>query len=153
MACFIHNVTQLFRYPALSYCLLPSARLRGQRSCGGTARLSARAAPADLCENSGRSFVVAVLVVPIPPLIRCCLRITFGRVFPFLLPSERGDVEIVPRSPHLFVAAIVDEVGAKHAVAIADERIRAVPLVHVEVLVEVIRDRITGDELPAHTRL
>ena len=77
----------------------------------------------------------------------------FGRVFPFLLPSERCDVEIVPRSPHLFVAAIVDEVGAKHAIAIADERIRAVPLVHAEVLVEVIRDRIPGDELPAHTRL
>src|SRR5215472_13256193 len=153
MACFIHNVTQLFRYPALSYWLLPSARLRGQRSCGGDARLSTSAAPADLFENSGRSFVAAVLIVPIPPLIRCCLRITFGRIFPFLLPSERCDVEIVPCASHLFVAAIIDEVRAKHAVAIADERIRTVPLVHAEVLVEVIRDRIPGDELPAHTRL
>src|SRR5207244_11789370 len=54
---------------------------------------------------------------------------------------------------HLLVAAVVDEVGAEQAVAIADERVRAMPLVHAEVGVEVVRHGVPGDELPAHPRL
>src|SRR2546430_13315670 len=46
---------------------------------------------------------------------------------------------VVPSIPHLLVAAVVDEVGAEQAVAVADERVRAMPLVHAEVGVEVVR--------------
>src|SRR5438034_10948504 len=97
-----------------------------QYSCG----VAGCAAPANLFEDLGGSFVVAVLVVPIPPLVRQCLRVALRRVLPLLLTPERSDVEIVPSGPHLLVTAAVDEVGPEHVVAIADERIRAVPLVH-----------------------
>src|SRR5205823_7258607 len=78
-------------------------------------------------------------VVPDPPLVRRSLRIALRRVLPFLLAPERRDVEVVPSVSHLLVAAVIDEVGAEHAVAVADERVRSVPLVHAEVLVEVAR--------------
>src|SRR5262249_3709430 len=103
-----------------------------------------------LFENFGGGFIVAIFVVPIPPLVRRCLRITFWRVLPFLLAPERSDVEIVPRAPHLFVATIVDEVRTKHAVAIANERIGAVPFIYTKIPIEVIRDRVPRNELPAH---
>src|SRR5947208_16032882 len=105
--------------------------------CGVAARLSGCAAPANLFENLGRGFVVAVLVVPIPPLVRRSLRVAFRRVLPLLLTPEGSDVEVVPSVPHLFVTAAVDEVGAEYVVAVADERVRAVPLVHAKIFVEV----------------
>jgi hypothetical protein len=58
------------------------------------------------------------------------------------LAAERGHVEVVPGAPHLLVAAGIDEVGAEDPVALADECVGAVPLVDVEVLVEVVGDRI-----------
>src|SRR5258705_8934141 len=93
-----------------------------------------------------------VVVVPVPPLVRWGLGVTLWRVLPLLLAPERSDVEIVPGAPHLLVAAVVDEVGAEHLVAIADERVRAVPLVHAEVRVEAVGDGVPG-YLPAHARL
>src|SRR5580704_10422136 len=74
-----------------------------------------------------------VFVVPVPPLVWFGLGVTCGRVLPDLLASERGHVEVAPDGTHGFVAAVVDEVSAKHFVAFADERVRAVPFVHAEV--------------------
>src|SRR5438046_3355604 len=93
------------------------------------------------------------LVVPPPPLVRRRLRVALRRVLPLLLTPEGSDVEVVPSSPHLLVAGVVDEVGAEHAVAVAYERVRAVPRIHAEVLVEAVRDRVPRNELPAHSRL
>src|SRR6202022_3618756 len=64
---------------------------------------------------------VAVFVVPVPPRVRLCLGVALGRVLPVLLASECGEVEVASGAPHWFVAAVVDEVGAEHAVAVADE--------------------------------
>ena len=100
-----------------------------------------------------RSYLWVVRVVVVPPLVRRSLRIVLRRVLPLLLTAERGDVEVVPRAPHLLVAAVVDEVGAKDPVALAKERVRAVPLVDIEVLVEVVGDRVPGNVLPAVARL
>src|SRR5262245_51756533 len=76
---------------------------------------------------------VLVGVVPVPPLVRRRLRVALRRVLPVLLTPKRGDVEVIPRAPHLLVAAVVDEVGAKHLVVVrADERVRAVPFVDAE---------------------
>src|SRR5207245_7626937 len=91
-------------------------------------------------------------VVPDPPLVRRGLRVALRRVLPLLLAPERSQVEVAPGAPHRLVAAVVDEVGAEHAVAVADERVRAVPLVHAEVGVEVVRDGVPW-HLPAHPRL
>src|SRR2546423_9379669 len=111
-----------------------------QYSCGVSGRLPGCAAPANLFEDLGGGFVIAVLVVPIPPLVRRSLRIALRRVLPLLLTPERSDVEVVPSVSHLLITAAVDEVGAEHAaVAVTDERVRAVPLVHAEVFVEVVR--------------
>src|SRR4030095_14204421 len=71
-----------------------------------------------------------VVVVPVPPLVRRGAGITLWRVLPLLLAPERSDVEIVPGAPHLLVAAVVDEVGAEHVIALAGERGRAVPPAH-----------------------
>src|SRR2546429_3263841 len=81
----------------------------------------------------------AWFVVPDPPLVPRSLRVVLRRVLPLLLAPERSDVEVVPGVSHLFVAAVVDEVGSEHVIAVADERVRAVPLVHAEILVEVVR--------------
>src|SRR5438067_7977524 len=91
-------------------------------------------------------------VVPDPPLVRRSLGVALRRVLPLLLAPERSDIEVVPSVPHLLIATLIDEVGAEHAVAIPDERVRAVPLVHAEVLVEVVRYGVPG-HLPTHPRL
>src|SRR5688572_29855692 len=87
--------------------------------------------------------------MPVPPFVRRRLRITLRRVFPLLLPPQRGYVEIVPGVPHLLIAAIVDEVGSKNPLAVTNECIRAVPLVHAKVFVEVVRDGVPR-HLPRH---
>src|SRR5919112_5755453 len=96
---------------------------------------------------------VAVRVVVVPPLVGRGLGVALGRVLPLLLAPERGDVEVAPGAPHRLVAARVDEVGAEDPVAVADEGVGAVPLAHAEVLVEVVGDRVPGDELPSHALL
>src|SRR5438552_7067834 len=96
-----------------------------------------------------RSFRRAVRVVVVPPLVRRSLRVALGRVLTLLLAAERGDVEVVPRAPHLLVATGIDEVSAEDPIVVADERVGTVPLVDVEVLVEVIGERVPGDVLPA----
>src|SRR5262245_17892434 len=91
-----------------------------------------------------------VIVVPVPPLVRLRLRVTLRRVFPLLLASERRDVEVIPGAPHLLVATAVDEIRAEHVGAVADEGIRAVPLVDAEINVEAVRDAVPG-HLPLHS--
>src|SRR5262245_46583522 len=71
-----------------------------------------------------------VVVVPIPPLVRRGLRVTRWRIFPFLLAPERRHVEVTPGAPHRLITAAIDKIGAEHLVAVADECIVAVPLVH-----------------------
>jgi hypothetical protein len=66
------------------------------------------------------------------------------------LASERREVEVCPGTAHRLVAAVVHEIRAEHAVARADERVGTVPLVHAEVGVEVVGDRVPGDRLPTH---
>src|SRR4051794_40340687 len=95
----------------------------------------------------------AVLVVKVPPPVRRRLRVALRRVLPFLLSPECGHVEVAPRASHGLVAAAVDEVRAEDPVAVADEGVGAVPLVHTEVGVEVVRQRVPRDLPPAHPRL
>src|SRR5437870_1779360 len=103
---------------------------------------------------NGLCFSRAVwFVVPDPPLVRRGLGVALRRILPLLLAPERSDIEVVPGAPHLLVTAVVDEVGAEEAVAVAGERVRAVPLVHAEVGVEVARHSVPGDQLPTHPRL
>lgn len=94
-----------------------------------------------------RSDLVCVVVVP--PLVRCRLRISLRRVFPRLLAAERRDVEVVPRPTHLLVTPSVNEVGAVGPITFTNERIGPVPLVDVEVLVEIVGDRVPGDMVPS----
>src|SRR4029077_149356 len=126
--------------------------LRAERSLG-VATPFGGATPADLFEDFRGRVVVVVLVVPPPPLVRWRLRVGRRRVLPFLLTPEGSDVEVVPSGPHLFVTAVVNEVGAEHAVAVAYERVGTVPLIHAEVLVEAVRDRVPRNELPTHSCL
>src|SRR5277367_3016723 len=63
----------------------------------------------------------AVIVVPVPPLVRQGLGVTLRRVLPSLLTAERCDVEIAPGGPHRLVAAAINEVGAEHPLAVAEE--------------------------------
>src|SRR5215217_221719 len=58
-----------------------------------------------------------------------------------------------PRVGVHLVAAAVDEVGAEDPAAVADEGVRAVPLVHAEVAVEAVGDRVPRDVLPSHAGL
>src|SRR5215213_412593 len=95
---------------------------------------------------------LVVLVVQVPPAVGRGLRVALGLVLPLLLAAERGDVEVGPGAAHRLVAAAVDEVGAVHLIAVADERVRAVPLADAEIRVEVAGDRVPGD-VPAHPRL
>src|SRR5882724_4629618 len=100
--------------------------------------------------QAGSIFIRRVwFVVPVPPLVCRSLRVVLRRVLPLLLAPKRSDVEVVPSVSHLLVAAGVDEVGSEHAVAVADERVRAVPLVHSDILVEVVRYGVPR-HLPAH---
>src|SRR6266852_3275254 len=93
-----------------------------------------------------------VVVVPVPPLVWRSLWIALRGVLPLLLASERRYIKITPGAPHRLVGAIVDEVGAEHLVAVADECIVAVPLVHAEVGVEGVCDGVPR-HLPAHSCL
>ena len=106
--------------------------------------------------STPRTVGVAVFVVPVPPFVRRSLRVAFRRVFPLLLAPERSHIEVAPGAPERLVAAVVDKVGAEHAVAIADERVRAVPLVYAEVFVEVVRDGVprnaASPSAPSHAR-
>src|SRR5262249_12626018 len=95
---------------------------------------------------------VAVFVMPVPPFVRCCLRITWRRILPLLLSSQRSYVQVVPSASHLLVAAVIDKVCAEHAVAFAEKRVCAVPLINTEVFVEVVRDSVPR-HVPAHPRL
>src|SRR6266513_3888402 len=109
---------------------------------------------ARLARQAGPIGIRAVwFVVPDPPLVRRGLGIVLRRVLPLLLTPERSDIEVVPGVSHLLVAAVVDEVGAEQAVAVADERVRAMPLLHAEVGVELVRHGVPGDQLPTHPRL
>src|SRR5258705_13801377 len=71
-----------------------------------------------------------VTVVPVPPLVRPALGVAFRRVLPLLLTPERRHVEIAPDGALRLFAAGADEVGAEHALAVADERVVAVPVIH-----------------------
>src|SRR6202140_4675873 len=82
-----------------------------------------------------------VTVVPVPPLVRPALGVALRRVLPLLLTPERRHVEVAPNGAHRFVAAAADEVGAEHALAVADECVVAVPFVHPEVGIEAVGDR------------
>src|SRR5467141_1684848 len=62
-----------------------------------------------------------VTVVPVPPLVRPVLGVALRRVLPLLLTPERRHVEVAPNGAHRLVAAAVDEVGTKDAIAVADE--------------------------------
>src|SRR4029453_9862080 len=97
-------------------------------------------------------LVPARFVVPDPPFVRGRLRRAVRRVLPRLLAAERGGVEVAPGASPPLVTAGVDEGGAEHAVAVADERVRPVPLVDAEVRVELVGHRVPG-HLPAHPRL
>src|SRR5581483_9348051 len=81
-----------------------------------------------------------VIVVPVPPLVGRGLGVTVWRVFPSLLTAERGDIEVTPGAPQCLVAAVVDEVCAEDLLAVADEHIVTVPLVHAEVFVKGVCD-------------
>jgi hypothetical protein len=85
----------------------------------------------------------------VPPLVRRGLRVALGRVFPLLLAAERRDVEIATGGAYLLVAAGVGEVGAEDPIALTDEGVVPRPLVHAEVLVEVVGERVPGEEFPA----
>jgi hypothetical protein len=52
--------------------------------------------PPATAHPSGRSGVLAVRVVVVPPLVGRGLRVALGRVLPVLLAPERGDIEIAP---------------------------------------------------------
>src|SRR5213080_407920 len=89
--------------------------------------------------ESGSIFIRRVwFVVPDPPLVRRSLGVALRRVLPFFLASQRSDVEVAPGAPHRLVAAVVDEISAEYVVAVADERVRAVPLADAEVGVEAV---------------
>src|SRR5438128_11123651 len=71
--------------------------------------------------EAGSIFIRRVwFVVPDPPLVRRSLGVALRRVLPFLLASQRGDVEGAPGALNLLITAIVDAVGEELAVAIAD---------------------------------
>src|SRR5690349_18689382 len=100
------------RAPSARFCLFLAS------SDGGCVGISYDVDPLRV----GRGLL-AVVVVPIPPLVRLRLRITLRRVLPSLLATERRNVEVAPDSPHRLIAAIVDEVCAEHLVAVAEEHI------------------------------
>src|SRR5215472_1812671 len=89
-----------------------------------------------------------IVVTPVPPLVWRGLGVPLRRIFPRLLTTERCDIEVAPSGPHRFVAAIVDEIGAEYAVAVAKEHIVAVPFVHTEIRVEAVGYRVPW-HLPA----
>src|SRR5438874_12005905 len=81
--------------------------------------------------ESGSIFIRRVwFVVPDPPLVRRSLGVALRRVLPFLVASQRSDVEVAPGAPHRLVAAIISEISAEQLVAVADESSGPVPFVH-----------------------
>src|SRR5215217_5291932 len=93
-----------------------------------------------------RSRALTVRVVVVPPLVGRRLRVAGRRVLPLLLAAERRQVEVGPGAAHRLVTALVDEVGAEDlALVVAEERVRAVPLPHAEVGVEVVGERVPRD--------
>src|SRR5262249_6411866 len=99
-----------------------------------------------------RRWLGIVVVVPVPPLVRRGLRVTLWRILPSLLTTERRDIQVAPDGSHRLVAAVIDEVRAKHLVAIEVERVVAVPFIDAEVLIEAVGDGVPG-HLPAHALL
>src|SRR5260370_7611912 len=71
--------------------------------------------------------VCDVAVVPVPPLVWRGLRIARGRVLPDLLPAQRRDVEVVPRAPHLLLAAGVDGGGSQPPGPLPGRPLRTLP--------------------------
>src|ERR1035438_6670396 len=118
--------------------------LQVHRSCfllccalsGGFLRVGCYVDP--LHVRRGFGFVV---VVPVPPLVWRGLGGTLWRILPSLLTAERRKVEVAPGGPHRLVAAVVDEVGAEHPLAVAEEHVVAVPFINAEVFVEAVGDR------------
>src|SRR5687767_9583137 len=96
------------------------------------------------------AFTFLISVVIVPPLVRRSLWMAVGRIFPLLLPTKRGHVEVAPRRPDRFIAARVDEIRPEYIVTLTYERIVTMPLVDAEIFVEVVRDRVPGDQIPAH---
>src|SRR5215813_2737427 len=126
----------------------------------------ASASTADLSPSAGRvahqlwdhtggprSRGLAVRVVVVPPRVRRGLRIALRRILPLLLTAERRDIQVAPSASHRLVAPEVDEVGPVDPLAVADEGVGPVPLVHAEVFVKVVGDRVPRDQLPAHALL
>src|SRR5580698_3761891 len=70
-----------------------------------------------------RGRLGAIVVVPVPPLVRRGLGISLWRIFPSLLTAEWREVEVAPDGPHGLVAAVVDEVCAEHTFAFAEEHV------------------------------
>src|SRR5271168_3614708 len=71
-------------------------------------------------------------------ICRAALWVALGRVFPGLLAAEWCCVEVAPGGPHRLVAAVVDEVGTKHTLAVAEEHVVAVPFIHAEIGIEAV---------------
>src|SRR5204863_10007011 len=76
---------------------------------------------------------LVVLVMQPPPPVRRSLRVTVRRILPFLLPAQRGQIEVAPRAPYGFITAVVDEVRAEDPFAFAQEHVGAMPLVDTKV--------------------
>src|SRR5947209_585275 len=126
---------------------LAGSRLFVAPSGGGSLRVGYYIDPLRVRRGLG-----LVVVVPVPPFVRRGLGVTLWRVLPCLLTAERRDIKIAPGAPHRLVAAVVDEVRAKHPVAVPDECIVAVPLVHAEIGVEAVRYGVPR-HLPTHSCL
>src|SRR5215204_5028686 len=127
--------------------VLSSVTSRAPSPPPGRPRARALSGPdaSDLLEML-RVGCLTVLVVAVPPRVARGLRVALGRVLPVLLAAERGHVEIGPGAAQRFVAAAVDEVGTEDPiVVVAVEGVGAVPLVHAEVGVEVVGQRVPGD--------
>src|ERR1035438_3044449 len=119
------SCSPVFTRSCFRLCIAPSG--------GGSLRVGYYIDPLRVRRGGG-----VVAVVPVPPLVRRGLGVTFWRVLPSLLTAERRHIEVAPDGPHGLVAAAVNEVCAEHLVAVADECIVAVPLVHAKVRVEAV---------------
>src|SRR6266851_4428675 len=137
----------------MSFIVLSFANPRSCfRLCVAPSRVGSLRVGYDIDPLRVRGGLGPVIVVPVPPLVRRGLGIALRRVLPLLLAPARSYVKVAPGAAHCLVAAVVDEVGAKYTLAVAEERVRAVPLVHAEVGVEAILDGVPR-HLPAHPRL
>src|SRR5262249_19119432 len=134
------NVTQALACQGLYFSLFVAPALSGPLRVGD-----------DIDPLRIRRRLGAVVIVPVPPLVRRRLRVTLRRVLPGLLTAERRHVEIAPGGSHRLITAIVDEVSAEHSLAIVEEHVVAVPLVDAEVHIEAVRDGVPR-HLPSHPR-